>query len=122
MLKNLRGWLPVVAGAIVNYSAKATRRVDLVFGIGYGDDLAKAKRILTDILEAEERVLKDPAPTVAVSELADSSVNLVVRPWVKTADYGGVRFDVTERVKLAFDARGVSIPFPQRDVHVHQVA
>ena len=112
----------ITDGAIVNYSAKGTRRVDLVFGIGYGDDLAKAKRILTDIVEAEERVLKDPAPTVAVSELADSSVNFVVRPWVKTGDYWPVRCDLTERVKLEFDSQGISIPFPQTDVHLHQEA
>ena len=93
-----------------------------MFGIGYDDDLAKAKRILTDILEAEDRVLKDPAPTVAVSELADSSVNFVVRPWVKTGDYWPVRCDLTERVKLEFDSQGISIPFPQTDVHLHQEA
>ena len=112
----------ITGGSITNYSANDTRRIDMVFGIGYGDDISLAKQIIREILDAEERVLKDPEPQIAVSELADSSVNLVVRPWVKTADYGGVRFDVTERVKLAFDARGVSIPFPQRDVHVHQVA
>ncbi len=112
----------ITGGSITNYSANDTRRIDMVFGIGYGDDISLAKQIIREILDAEERVLKDPEPQIAVSELADSTVNLFVRPWVKTADYGGVRSDVTERVKLAFDARGVSIPFPQRDVHVHQVA
>ncbi|WP_395344778.1 mechanosensitive ion channel family protein [Ningiella sp. W23] len=110
----------IYSGAITNYSAKETRRVDMVFGIGYGDDLKKAKTILEEMVAAEERVLKDPAPTVAVSELGDSSVNFVVRPWVKSADYWGVMFDFTEAVKLRFDQEGISIPFPQMDVHVHK--
>jgi len=112
-----------IGGAnIINYSAKDTRRVDLVFGIGYGDDIKKAKEILEDILAKDERILKDPAPVVAVGELADSSVNILTRPWVKSADYWNVYWDVTEAVKLAFDNAGVSIPFPQQDVHMHQVA
>jgi small conductance mechanosensitive channel len=106
----------------VNYSAKDTRRVDMVFGIGYGDDLGKAKGILQQLVEADERVLSDPAPTIAVLELGDSSVNFVVRPWVKTGDYWPVFFDLTERVKLEFDAQGISIPFPQTDVHLFQSA
>jgi small conductance mechanosensitive channel len=110
----------ITGGNIVNYSANETRRVDLVFGIGYGDDLKKAKQILVQILEADDRILPDPAPVVAVSELADSSVNFVVRPWVKSEDYWGVCWDLTEKVKLTFDAEGISIPFPQRDVHMHQ--
>ncbi|MEL6548011.1 MAG: mechanosensitive ion channel family protein, partial [Myxococcota bacterium] len=105
-----------------NYSAMETRRVDLVFGIGYGDDLKKAKDILESIVKADDRVLSEPAPTIAVSELADSSVNFVVRPWVKSADYWGVTFDLTEKVKLTFDQEGISIPFPQTDVHLHKVA
>jgi len=105
---------------IINYSAKEERRVDLIFGIGYGDDIKKAKNTLEQILAADERVLKDPAPMVAVSELADSSVNFVVRPWVKTADYWNVYFDITEKVKLTFDEQGISIPFPQTDVHLFQ--
>jgi len=112
----------VTGDNIVNYSAKDERRVDLVFGIGYGDDIRKAKQILEQIVGSDERVLKDPVPTVAVSELADSSVNFVVRPWVKTADYWSVYFDLTEKVKLTFDEQGISIPFPQRDVHLHQVS
>jgi small conductance mechanosensitive channel len=112
----------ITGGAIVNYSAKDTRRIDLVFGIGYDDDLAKAKHILRDVVTADERVLKDPEPVIAVVELADSSVNFVVRPWVKTGDYWPVYFDLTERIKLEFDAQGISIPFPQTDVHVHPVA
>lgn len=111
----------IVGGAITNYSAHETRRIDLVFGIGYDDDLRKAKQILEQILTADERILKDPAPTVAVSELADSSVNFVVRPWVKTADYWAVYFDLTEKIKLTFDAEGISIPYPQQDVHMHTV-
>lgn len=107
---------------ITNYSFNSTRRVDLVFGIGYADDIDKAKEAIQAILEKEGRVLEDPAFVVAVSELADSSVNFVVRPWVKTEDYWAVFFDLTEAIKKEFDGRGISIPFPQRDVHLHQVA
>jgi small conductance mechanosensitive channel len=105
---------------IVNYSAKDTRRVDMVFGVGYSDDLQKVRQILEDILAKDDRILQDPAPTIGVVELADNSVNFVCRPWVKTGDYWAVYFDVTETVKKRFDAEGVSIPFPQRDVHVYQ--
>ncbi len=108
-------------GIITNVSAKPTRRIDMVFGIGYGDDIDKARDIILDILNSDERVLKDPAPQVAVSELADSSVNFVTRPWVNAADYWGVMFDTNEQVKKRFDAEGVSIPFPQQDVYMHQV-
>ncbi len=111
----------ITGGNITNFSAEAIRRVDLVFGIGYDDDIKKAKEILDELIAADSRILKDPAPTVAVSELADSSVNFVVRPWVKTEDYWGVYFDLTEKVKLTFDERGISIPYPQHDVHLHQV-
>ncbi len=112
----------LTSNPITNYSANETRRVDMVFGIGYDDDIKKAKDLLNKILTEHEKILDDPAPTVAVSELADSSVNFVVRPWVKTADYWEVLFDIHEQVKLTFDAEGISIPFPQRDVHMHQVA
>ena len=112
----------ITAGTITNYSAKETRRVDLVFGISYGDDMKKAKSIIANILARDDRVLKDPEPTIAVGELADSSVNIVVRPWVKTVDYWAVLFDTTEAVKTEFDAQGISIPFPQRDVHMFQAA
>jgi small conductance mechanosensitive channel len=105
---------------ITNYSAMEQRRIDMVFGIGYDDDIKKAKATLERIISEDERILKDPASTVAVSELADSSINFVVRPWVKTADYWAVYFDITEKVKLTFDAEGISIPFPQRDVHLFQ--
>jgi len=103
---------------IINYSAKATRRVDMVFGISYNDDLRKAKAVLNQLLSEDSRILQDPAPTVAVLELGDSSVNIAVRPWVKSADFWGVRFDFVEAVKLRFDQEGLSIPFPQMDVHV----
>lgn len=112
----------IIGGNITNFSAKDSRRVDLVFGVGYNDDLKKVKDELVDILRADERILKDPAPVVAVSELADSSVNFVVRPWVKSADYWDVYFDVQEKVKIRFDDKGISIPFPQRDVHVSKLA
>lgn len=110
-----------ITGEIIqNTTANATRRVDLVIGVGYGDDLAKAKQVIRGILDADPRVLDDPAPVVAVSELADSSVNLVVRPWVGGADYWAVYFDLNERIKTALDENGISIPFPQRDVHLIQ--
>ena len=108
----------VTANIITNVTANDTRRVDLVMGIGYDDDIPKAKEILTSIVTSDERVLSDPAPTIAVSELADSSVNFVVRPWVKTGDYWDVYFGLTEKIKIAFDNEGISIPFPQRDVHL----
>jgi small conductance mechanosensitive channel len=105
---------------ITNITGTSKRRVDLVFGIGYTDDIAKAQKILEDILANHESVLKDPEPVVKVHELADSSVNFVVRPWVETDNYWDVYWDITRAVKERFDAEGVSIPFPQRDVHVHQ--
>jgi small conductance mechanosensitive channel len=110
----------IYGGNIINFSAKDTRRVDMTFGIGYGDDLLKAKKVLEEMVAADERILAEPAAKVAVSELGDSSVNFVVRPWVNAADYWGVMFDFTEAVKLRFDAEGISIPFPQMDVHMHK--
>jgi len=107
---------------ITNVTGSDQRRVDMVFGIGYSDDIAKAQKILEDILQKHEAILEDPEPVVKVHELADSSVNFAVRPWVKTEDYWDVYWDVTRTVKERFDAEGVSIPFPQRDVHLHQVA
>jgi small conductance mechanosensitive channel len=103
---------------IINYSARPTRRVDMVFGIGYDSDLKQAKQILHDLISKDERVLAEPEPVIAVSELADSSVNFVVRPWVNSADYWGLYWDMQENVKLAFDEAGISIPFPQMDVHI----
>jgi small conductance mechanosensitive channel len=108
----------IIGDTITNYSQKEKRRVDLVFGIGYDDDLKLAKTTLMEILQADERILEDPEPFVAVSELGDSSVNFITRAWVKTEDYWGVHFDTIETVKLTFDERGISIPYPQMDVHL----
>jgi small conductance mechanosensitive channel len=105
---------------IVNWTVKGTRRVDMVFGIGYEDDIDKARSLMAEIIAQDSRILKTSRTQISVSELADSSVNFVVRPWVKVEDYWGVHFDLTEKIKKAFDANGVSIPFPQRDVHVYQ--
>lgn len=103
---------------ITNITANPTRRVDLVVGIGYDDDIRKAKETLEEILSSEDLILKDPAPTVAVSALGASSVDLVVRPWVKTEDYWDVYFSLTEKIKLTFDEKGISFPYPQQDVHL----
>ena len=107
----------ILGGNIVNYSTKETRRVDMTFGIGYDDDIDKSRSVIQGIISKDERVLKDPAPLVVVSELADSSVNFTVRVWTKSGDYWGVFFDTTEAVKKQFDAEEISIPFPQQDVH-----
>jgi small conductance mechanosensitive channel len=105
---------------IINWTVKGTRRVDLVMGIGYGDDIDKAKQVMYDVLAGDDRVLREPAPQVAMVELGDSSVNFVVRPWVRAEDYWAVYFDITEKIKKAFDANNISIPFPQRDVHIYK--
>ena len=110
----------IMDSIITNYSANDTRRVDMVVGVSYSDDLDKVRATLQELIAAEERILDDPAPTIAVSELADSSVNFVVRPWVKTPDYWGVMFDLTEAIKKRFDQEGISFPFPQQDVHIHK--
>lgn len=110
----------IMAGNIINITAKDTRRCDMAFGIGYGDDIDKAQDVLMEMLVADERVLEDPAPMVVVKELGDSSVNFAVRPWVKKEDYWGVFFDMQKAVKQRFDKDGISIPFPQRDVHLFQ--
>ncbi len=106
---------------IINYSAKDKRRMDLVCGVSYGDNLQKVKDVLNDVLMKESRVLKDPEPTIGVLELADSSVNFAVRPWVRTSDYWLVFFDLKEAIKKRFDEEGISIPFPQRDVHLYDL-
>jgi len=108
----------IISGTIVNYSAKDQRRVDLVFGCGYGDDIKQAKALLEEIVTGNPLVLDDPAPTIGVLELGDNSVNFAVRPWVNSADYWDAYFQITEAVKERFDAAGLSIPFPQRDVHL----
>ncbi len=105
---------------ITNYSAKRTRRVDLVIGVGYQEKLPKVRQVLEQVLSEDDRVLKEPAPTIAVLDLGDSSVDFAVRPWVKTADYWPVKFDLQEKIKIRFDDEGISIPFPQRDVHLFQ--
>jgi small conductance mechanosensitive channel len=112
----------IMGGNITNFSAHETRRVDMVFGCGYGDDVRQVKKALEEILAGDERVLKDPRPVVAVSQLGDSSINFIVRPWVKTSDYWPVLWDTHEKVKLHFDEKGIEIPFPQRDVHLYQAS
>jgi small conductance mechanosensitive channel len=118
---NIRAIIPnaqITGGNILNYTVNGTRRVDLVIGVSYEDDLKKAKRVIEGILAGDDRVLKDPSPTVAVSELGDSSVNFVVRPWVNSTDYWAVYFDLTAKIKLALDENDITIPYPQRDVHL----
>jgi small conductance mechanosensitive channel len=111
-----------IYGAIIkNFSANETRRNDMVMGIGYGDDIGKAMDVIHRVLAADERVLKDPEPVVAVAELADSSVNIVVRPWCNASDYWPLRFDLNRTLKEQLETAGCSIPFPQTDVHLHQV-
>ncbi len=110
----------IMDSIITNYSANATRRVDMVVGVSYSDDLDKVRATIQALIDADERILDDPAPTIAVSQLADSSVNFVVRPWVKTPDYWNVMFDLTEAIKKRFDQEGISIPFPQQDVHLYK--
>jgi small conductance mechanosensitive channel len=112
----------IFGGTIVNVSANPTRRIDLVIGIGYDDDIKKAKQILLDIMDKDDRILKDPAAAVAMAELADSSVNFNVRPWVNSGDYWAVRADLLETIKATFDEQNISIPYPQQDVHMHQAA
>lgn len=110
----------LATSAMVNYSTEPKRRVDFTFGIGYDDDIDKARQIILDLIAKDERIHKDPAPFVMISELADSSVNFAVRVWSNAGDYWGIFFDMNEAVKKAFDKEGVSIPFPQTDVHLHQ--
>ena len=105
---------------VVNYSAKDTRRIDLVVGVSYGDDIDKVKSVIKTVLAEDSRILADPEPTIALLQLGDSSVNFAVRPWVKTADYWAVYFDTLENLKKRFDEEGICIPFPQRDVHLFQ--
>ena len=110
----------VMNGSIVNFSREATRRLDLVIGISYDADIRLAKQIMEEIVNADERILKDPKCLIAVSELADSSVNFFLRPWVASGDYWAVRADLLEKIKYTFDERGVGIPYPQMDVHLHK--
>ena len=112
----------IMGSIITNYSANDTRRIDLVIGIGYDDDIDKARDTIRDLVDADERILNDPACLIAVSELADSSVDFVVRPWVKSGDYWAVKLALTEAIKKRFDKEGISFPYPQRDVHIHQAS
>lgn len=110
----------IISGTITNASAKPTRRIDLVIGCSYDDDIRAVKDFLTETLAGDDRILADPKPVVAVNELGDSSINFVVRPWVNSGDYWAVRWNLTEQIKLGFDERGFNIPYPTRDIHVHQ--
>jgi small conductance mechanosensitive channel len=112
----------IMDSVITNYSANDTRRVDMVIGVSYDDDLDKVRSTIQELVAADERIMAEPACTIAVSALADSSVNFVVRPWVKTSDYWGVMFDLTEAIKKRFDKDGISFPFPQQDVHLYQAS
>lgn len=112
---------PISTDSLVNYSTEPKRRVDFTLGIGYDDDIDAAKKVILDVIKADERVHKDPEPFIAVAELADSSVNFTLRVWVNSGDYWGVYWDNLEAFKKALDANGISIPYPQRDVHMHQV-
>jgi len=107
-------------GSMINYSTEPRRRVDFVFGIGYGDDVDKAKQVLKKLIDEDERILQEPAPFIAVKELGDSSVDLVVRAWAESSHYWGIYFDMHEKVYKSFDKEGLNIPFPQMDVHVHK--
>ena len=110
----------IMGSIITNYSAHDTRRVDMIVGVSYDDDLDKVRKVLEELIAAEGRILDDPAHTIAVSELADSSVNFIVRPWVKSGDYWGVMLDMNEAIKKRFDKEGISFPFPQQDVHLYK--
>ncbi len=112
----------IYADTITNYSARDTRRIDMIFSIGYNDDLKLAKTLMTDIVTAHEKVHADPAPVIRVAELADSSVNFQVRPWVNADDYWPVRSELIEQIKTAFDDNGISIPFPQMELHLDKPA
>ncbi|MAJ29970.1 MAG: mechanosensitive ion channel protein [Gammaproteobacteria bacterium] len=109
----------IMNGSIVNFSHQAERRVDIIASCSYDDDIDKVKSVLTDILSKDERILSEPKPRIALSELADSSVNFIVRPWVKNADYLDVYYSLLEEIKKRFDQEGISIPYPQSDVHIH---
>ncbi|MFW6268410.1 MAG: mechanosensitive ion channel family protein [Marinilabiliaceae bacterium] len=111
---------PVSTGALTNFSSEPQRRVDFTFGIGYNDDIDKARQVIREVIDKDERIFKDPEPFIAVMELGESSVNLVVRVWANAADYWGIFFDMQETVKKEFDKQGIHIPFPQRDVHLYQ--
>ena len=108
----------ITEGTIINYSSKETRRIDLTIGVSYSDDLGTVRRVLESILTEDSRILDDPAPTIGVADLADSSINFVVRPWVASADYWPTRFDLNQKIKECFEDAGITIPFPQQVVHL----
>lgn len=110
---------PVAANAVTNYTTEDLRRLDLAFGIGYDDDIPKAKDLMMKLIQEDDRTLKDPEPMIALAELADSSVNFTVRMWCKKEDYWALKWDMQERVKLKFDEENINIPYPQTDVHIH---
>ncbi len=112
----------IMDSIITNYSANDTRRVDMIVGVSYDDDIDKVRKTLEEVIAADDRILADPAATIAVSELADSSVNFVIRPWCATADYWSVKCDLTETIKKRFDKEGISFPFPQQDVHLYKAS
>jgi small conductance mechanosensitive channel len=112
----------IMSSIITNYSANDTRRVDMVVGVSYKDDLDKVRKTLEELVAADDRILEEPACLIAVSALADSSVNFVVRPWAKTDDFWSVKFDLTEAIKRRFDQEGISFPFPQQDVHLYKAS
>ncbi|MEW8398462.1 MAG: mechanosensitive ion channel domain-containing protein, partial [Candidatus Thiodiazotropha sp.] len=112
----------IYSGTIINYSARETRRIDLVIGIGYDDDIKQARDLIKQVLDADNTVLKDPEPTIMLLELGESSVDFAVRPWVKSGDYWTTRAALLEAIKTTFDAQGISIPYPQRDLHMIQEA
>ncbi len=112
----------IYSGTIINYSARDTRRIDLVIGIGYADDMKKAQALIKQVLDEEPTLLKDPEPAIMLLELGESSVDFAVRPWVKSGDYWTTRAALLENIKTAFDREGINIPYPQRDVHLYQVA
>ncbi len=110
----------IIGGNIVNYSKEPIRRIDLVIGVGYEDDLTLVKDSLEQIIQSNDKILKDPSAVIALAELADSSVNFNVRPWVKSEDYWGVRSELLEQIKITFDKKGINIPYPQMDIHTKQ--
>ena len=111
---------PLATGSLINYSAQPTRRVDLTYGIAYGDSVEKARKIILEVIAEDDRILMDPEPFIGLGELADSSVNLTTRVWAKTEDYWGVFFTMNEKVYEALDKGGINIPFPQVDVHMQK--
>ena len=110
----------IMDGSITNYSEQPTRRIDIIASCSYEDDLDKVKQVLKTILDSEERILTEPKPQIAVSELAESSVNFIVRPWVNSSDYLPVMYSLLEQIKKTFDQEGISIPYPQSDIHIHE--